>query len=88
MAARRNSLAEMRAAFINAIREAPCDDAPRLIYADWLEENADPARAEFIRLQCEESQRFAVDGIWLDGKRRPRWYVTVLSVKILENMDI
>jgi uncharacterized protein (TIGR02996 family) len=28
------------------------DDAPRLIYADWLEECGDP-RAEFIRLQCE-----------------------------------
>ena len=29
------------------------DDAPRLIYADWLSENGDEARAEFIRVQCE-----------------------------------
>jgi uncharacterized protein (TIGR02996 family) len=31
--------------------EAPHDDTPRLIYADWLEECGDP-RGEFIRLQC------------------------------------
>src|SRR4051812_46862381 len=39
--------------FLQAIREEPLNDVPRLIYADWLEENGDPARAEFIRLQCE-----------------------------------
>jgi uncharacterized protein (TIGR02996 family) len=39
-------------AFLHAIRAAPNDDAPRLIYADWLEEHGQPARAEFIRLQC------------------------------------
>jgi uncharacterized protein (TIGR02996 family) len=40
-------------AFLRAIFEAPDDDAPRLVYADWLEENGDPFRAEFIRVQCE-----------------------------------
>jgi uncharacterized protein (TIGR02996 family) len=42
-------------AFLQAIREAPHDDAPRLIYADWLEEQggaARTARAAFIRVQC------------------------------------
>lgn len=39
--------------FIRAIREAPNDDASRLIYADWLEEHRQAARAEFIRLQCQ-----------------------------------
>jgi uncharacterized protein (TIGR02996 family) len=34
-----------------AIIDSPADDAPRLVYADWLEENGDPDRAEFIRLQ-------------------------------------
>lgn len=38
-------------AFLEAILEAPDDDTPRLIYADWLEEHGDP-RGEFIRLQC------------------------------------
>src|SRR5262249_59984007 len=42
-------------ALLRAIEEAPEDDAPRLVYADWLEENGDDsdlARSEFIRLQC------------------------------------
>jgi uncharacterized protein (TIGR02996 family) len=39
--------------FLQAIRAAPDDDGPRLVYADWLDEHGDPARAEFIRVQCE-----------------------------------
>lgn len=39
--------------FIRAILEAPDDDAPRLIYADWLDENGQGERAEFIRLQIQ-----------------------------------
>lgn len=35
----------------SAIRACPDDDAPRLIYADWLQENGDEPRAEFIRAQ-------------------------------------
>jgi uncharacterized protein (TIGR02996 family) len=41
------------AALLAAIRAAPDDDAPRLIYADWLDEHSQPERAEFIRVQCE-----------------------------------
>ena len=37
------------AAFLNTIREHPDADLPRLVFADWLDENDDPARAEFIR---------------------------------------
>src|SRR4051794_40513367 len=40
-------------AFLEAIREAPEDDAVRLVYADWLEDEGQVDRAEFIRLQCE-----------------------------------
>ena len=40
-------------AFLEFIIESPDDNAPRLIYADWLEENDQPERAEFIRVQCE-----------------------------------
>src|SRR5262249_59933734 len=40
-------------AFLQAIRDEPDSDTPRLIYADWLEEHGQPARAEFIRAQCE-----------------------------------
>jgi uncharacterized protein (TIGR02996 family) len=45
-----------RDALLRAIIESPADDAPRLVYADWLDEHGDPVRAEFIRLQCEQSQ--------------------------------
>ncbi len=38
--------------FLEAIWREPEEDAPRLIYADWLEEQGD-VRGEFIRLQCE-----------------------------------
>jgi uncharacterized protein (TIGR02996 family) len=40
------------AAFLQAITSAPEDDVSRLVYADWLDDNGDPRRAEFIRLQC------------------------------------
>jgi uncharacterized protein (TIGR02996 family) len=36
-----------------AIRENPDEDTPRLVYADWLQENGEEERAEFIRLQCQ-----------------------------------
>jgi uncharacterized protein (TIGR02996 family) len=42
-------------AFLEAILQDPDDDTPRLIFADWLEEQGDAAsaaRAEFIRVQC------------------------------------
>jgi uncharacterized protein (TIGR02996 family) len=47
--------------FIAAIAAAPDDDLPRLVFADWLDENGDPDRAEFIRLQIatyRESEQF------------------------------
>lgn len=40
------------AAFLRAIAHAPEDDAPRLVYADWLDERGDP-RAAFVRLDLE-----------------------------------
>ena len=42
-----------KAAFIAAIKAAPDDDAPRLVYADWLEEHGESERAEFIRVMIE-----------------------------------
>ena len=39
-------------AFLQSILEAPNDDAPRLVYADWLDDHGDGDRAEFIRVQC------------------------------------
>jgi uncharacterized protein (TIGR02996 family) len=39
-------------AFLHAILADPDADAPRLVYADWLEERGDAHRAEFIRVLC------------------------------------
>ena len=39
--------------FVRAINADPDDDTARLVYADWLEENGEDERAEFIRVQCE-----------------------------------
>ncbi len=46
--------------FLATILDAPLEDAPRLVYADWLEEQGDP-RAEFIRVQCELARLSADD---------------------------
>jgi uncharacterized protein (TIGR02996 family) len=37
------------------------DDTPRLVYADWLVENGQDDRAEFIRVQVERARRPAWD---------------------------
>jgi len=37
------------AAILARILAEPREDTHRLVYADWLEENGDPARAEFVR---------------------------------------
>ncbi|MCS6866190.1 MAG: TIGR02996 domain-containing protein [Gemmataceae bacterium] len=45
-----------RDTLLATIAAYPHDDTPRLIFADWLEENGEAERAEFIRLQCELAQ--------------------------------
>jgi uncharacterized protein (TIGR02996 family) len=40
-----------------AIISHPDEDTPRFMYADWLQENGDPERAEFIRLHIEWDRR-------------------------------
>jgi uncharacterized protein (TIGR02996 family) len=47
-------------ALMRAICENPRDDLPRLVYADWLEENGQPGRAAFLRKE-------------LDIYARPEW---------------
>jgi uncharacterized protein (TIGR02996 family) len=55
-------------AFLDDIVENLDDDTPRLVYADWLEENGREKTAQFIRLQVErarlddwEPRAFALD---------------------------
>src|SRR5689334_18621005 len=70
--------------FIRGIAEDLYDDAPRLVYADWLDEHGDPERAEFIRVQCELEpmrDRYEIDRAAelhrredeLLGKHRKEW---------------
>ncbi len=52
----------IEAALVRAICDAPHEDAPRLVYADWLTDRGDP-RGEFIAAQClrtiESRERWA-----------------------------
>jgi uncharacterized protein (TIGR02996 family) len=51
-------------ALLYAVLAQPQDDAPRLVLSDWLEEQGQQERAEFIRVQIEVAQREA------DGRDR------------------
>jgi uncharacterized protein (TIGR02996 family) len=41
--------------FLRAILDHPEEDGPRLVYADWLDEQGDP-RGEFIQVQCQRAR--------------------------------
>jgi uncharacterized protein (TIGR02996 family) len=56
-------------ALLQGIAADPADDAPRLIYADWLDEHGQPERAEFIRVQIELA-RSCTDARYLALRRR------------------
>jgi uncharacterized protein (TIGR02996 family) len=45
-----------REMLLRAVCESPDDDTPRLVFADWLDENGEPERAEFIRVQIEQTK--------------------------------
>lgn len=62
---RRNRWPRMtHADFLQSILADPDNDGPRLVYADWLDENGDGARAEFIRLQIESARLHAAVARW------------------------
>ena len=42
-----------RAAFLRAVADAPDDDTPRLVFADWLSDHGEEEYGEFIRVQVE-----------------------------------
>jgi uncharacterized protein (TIGR02996 family) len=56
-------------AFLRAIIDHPADDAPRLIYADWLDERGDP-RGEFIRVLCALAEVPKGDPRWPEPEAR------------------
>src|SRR5688500_15164153 len=54
------------AALLNAIVAHADEDTPRLAYADWLDENGDPPRAAFIRVQCRLAEMSPAEPDWVD----------------------
>lgn len=56
-------------AFGRFILTHPDQDAPRLLYADWLDQRGDP-RAEFIRMQCALQRLPAGDARWTECQER------------------
>lgn len=69
--------------FYRAIAEKTESDTPRLIYADWLEEQGAASRAEYIRLQCQRAagDPFDPKTHWRRSKERkllhefaPKWF--------------
>ena len=56
-------------AFLQRIRAYPDDDAPRLVFADWLDEQGDP-RGDFIRVQVALAQLEREDAAAGDRPRR------------------
>jgi uncharacterized protein (TIGR02996 family) len=75
-----------------AILDAPDDDAPRLVYADWLMEHGDTERGEFIRLSVLLHRRGLgnvqpgrdVDSIRqheLERQNRDRWLADLPSLE-------
>jgi uncharacterized protein (TIGR02996 family) len=61
-----------RQAFLNAIIDRPDDDLLRLVFADYLEENGDADRAEFIRLQVEHAASQPDSDGWMVRESRLR----------------
>src|SRR5947199_5750750 len=53
----------MEDAFLQPILDNPDDDLPRLVFADWLEEQGNP-RGTFIRLQCRRAKLPPFDPVW------------------------
>jgi len=64
-------IAAIRASDDEAHRGGARDDHPRLVYADWLEQEGQLARADLIRRQCE----LAREPAWSRRAAEARWEV-------------
>jgi uncharacterized protein (TIGR02996 family) len=79
-------------AFVHAIQGDPQDDAPRLIYADWLDEYGQPRAADFLRTEAQLAKlslgsdevrrlRSRLWHAWSDVE--PRWLLTFTQPRML-----
>ena len=74
-------------ALMRAVLAQPLEDAPRLVYADWLEENGDRDRARFIRLQVDAARtdrpgyadRLQMEADALFWRHRVEWSAPVIE---------
>ncbi len=82
----RKKLPDESSALLRLVIENPEDDTPRLVYADWLEENGREDRAEFIRLQCQIARLAETEAEQIDlaeresalmGSHRTNWLAEV-----------
>jgi uncharacterized protein (TIGR02996 family) len=80
---------DLAGAFLSDIATNPEDDTPRLVYADWLDENGDPERAAFIRAQCrlERIGRYDLERYDLEGeverllaKNKEKWLAPLAGI--------
>lgn len=62
--------AEPEAAFVQAIASSPNDDALRLVYADWLEEQGEDRRSRWLRIECQWHEEQREDGVARQETRR------------------
>lgn len=74
------------AGLLRDILEHPHDDTPRLVYADWLEDAGEGARAEFIRVQIELAHH-PEEVAWLQNMPVESWTGTDKVRKILVEAD-
>ena len=85
-------------AFVRAVVAAPADDAPRLVYADWLDERGDPRGAylreelRWARGRCGEPSPDrvitlgnALDHVWVCHVSRPPVGVCFDGVAFVES---
>jgi uncharacterized protein (TIGR02996 family) len=68
-----------RAAMLRSILDAPEDDAPKLVYADWLDERGEVERASLIRLDGWTTYERKSPGRWRLSYRTQRDRTTVAS---------
>lgn len=59
-------------ALLRACKQAPDDDTPRLILADWLEENGQVAHGQLMRLQARAARMSLAECLAEDTERQTR----------------
>lgn len=93
----RDAAGDAEQAFMDDLLAKPHDEEVRLVYADWLEEQARTTEAQFIRLQREIRKLAPDDDVQLAEKRRllhteaaklPLSWRRAVAVAPIENCDL